>query len=493
MKIFPKKMFVCSPEGKNSHKTSKSQINFSQPFSKTLEHEISIKDFILNTLKRHHIWKKLTSAEKQKILKLLKGKDENTYKKLYELCLFLLLLDKTYVVSNNIKGNDSYNKNLKSYDKNLKHKINKLFIYIDSNKNYNNILKNLLKENFNIDIKKLHYDKSEHEYIDNKKTVLNKKIDLKVLNIVKKILNQNNINQSNSFSLNKLNLDKKDFIFKFIKEKSSNDLNLNKLVLHSKKLDLIDKNIIEIVLQNIKTKNKDMKKDELEKLLNNNFNKDIMKKKSEKPKSILELFKKQTELQNYIKGNSINRDASSDSYSQQYFFMNSNTHPQEPNIFNAFLKASLTNQVKDAFLYALNNNAHRLTVKLHPPELGSLVIVLKVHNKDITAHIRTEDQKVSDFIKNNINSIEEALNKQGFKLQRIEIKTSLSFEGHFNNFGNKDNAHYKQGQKREEDREKIERLHRLLSLKDDELAQIMLNERREEKISLTDQGLYIVI
>jgi flagellar hook-length control protein FliK len=80
-------------------------------------------------------------------------------------------------------------------------------------------------------------------------------------------------------------------------------------------------------------------------------------------------------------------------------------------------------QVQSGMLRTLGNGARQLTLQLTPPELGQVQLLLQVHNKELSAVIKTGNHEVSRMVSEQIAHLRETLEQQGFRVTRLEVQT----------------------------------------------------------------------
>ena len=82
-------------------------------------------------------------------------------------------------------------------------------------------------------------------------------------------------------------------------------------------------------------------------------------------------------------------------------------------------------QVESGLLRNLGEGKHQLTLRLDPPNLGKLMVILQVQNKEVNAVIRTQNQDVSRVVAENMVQLRHALEQQGLKVDKLEVQTQL--------------------------------------------------------------------
>jgi flagellar hook-length control protein FliK len=80
-------------------------------------------------------------------------------------------------------------------------------------------------------------------------------------------------------------------------------------------------------------------------------------------------------------------------------------------------------QVQSGMLRNLGNGVRQLSLRLTPPELGQVQLLLQVHNKELRAVIKTGNHEVSRIVAEQIAHLRETLEQQGLKVMRLEVQT----------------------------------------------------------------------
>jgi flagellar hook-length control protein FliK len=96
--------------------------------------------------------------------------------------------------------------------------------------------------------------------------------------------------------------------------------------------------------------------------------------------------------------------------------------PVSRNLPESPARAAL-DQVQSGILKNLGNGVRQLTLRLTPPELGHVQVLLQVQNKEIEAVIRTGNQEVSRVVAEQIAHLRESLEQQGLRVTRLEVQT----------------------------------------------------------------------
>ncbi|THB67939.1 MAG: flagellar hook-length control protein FliK [Desulfovibrio sp.] len=92
------------------------------------------------------------------------------------------------------------------------------------------------------------------------------------------------------------------------------------------------------------------------------------------------------------------------------------------------LSQRLLRTVQDGVMRTLQQNTKQLTLRLDPPSLGKVTVILQVHNKEVNAVIRTENEDVSRIVGDQLAQIRQSLEEQGLKVQELDVQTEISQE-----------------------------------------------------------------
>ncbi len=101
-----------------------------------------------------------------------------------------------------------------------------------------------------------------------------------------------------------------------------------------------------------------------------------------------------------------------------------------PAAARADLQAAAVNRgvyrmVESGIFQNLGQGRRQLTLRLSPPELGSLSVMLQVRNKDVQAVIRTSSDEAGRIVGEQLAQLRQSLESQGLKVSRLEVQTQL--------------------------------------------------------------------
>ena len=82
-------------------------------------------------------------------------------------------------------------------------------------------------------------------------------------------------------------------------------------------------------------------------------------------------------------------------------------------------------QIERGIFKNLGEGKREVSIKLHPPELGALKVVMQVHNKEVSMILHTEHRDVADALNKHIANFEKSFEQQGLKVVKVEVKNDL--------------------------------------------------------------------
>ncbi len=106
---------------------------------------------------------------------------------------------------------------------------------------------------------------------------------------------------------------------------------------------------------------------------------------------------------------------------------------EDSKISNEFLQS-----IKNITLETLPEGEKKASIKLEPPDLGSLDLEIKIKDKDVKIVIRADKMEVLNELKNNIHHIKNSLQEMGLNLKDFQFYLGNSMDnGYFKNFEKK--------------------------------------------------------
>jgi flagellar hook-length control protein FliK len=79
---------------------------------------------------------------------------------------------------------------------------------------------------------------------------------------------------------------------------------------------------------------------------------------------------------------------------------------------------------------AINQNGGNVTLRLNPPELGSLRISLQMNNGVVQAQFHASNSTVAQLLDQNMSSLRVALEAQGLRVEQLQTQTSPAPSAH---------------------------------------------------------------
>lgn len=160
------------------------------------------------------------------------------------------------------------------------------------------------------------------------------------------------------------------------------------------------------------------------------------------------------------------------------------------NAANRSLSEHVLKQVENGILKNLNNGGHRLTLRLDPPELGKVAVILQVQNKDVRAVIRTQDENVSRMISEQMGQLKVALEQQGLKVDKIDVQTNTQQENSARDWAGTEQHNMAREQHEFARSAMSNRLLRRQAESGEQLAREM--QPQEGSVNNSQSGLYII-
>lgn len=80
-------------------------------------------------------------------------------------------------------------------------------------------------------------------------------------------------------------------------------------------------------------------------------------------------------------------------------------------------------QVQTGMLKAVGQGRQQLSLRLDPPELGKVMLMLQVGNKEVNAVIRAENPDAAKAVAEQLSQLRASLEAQGLKVNKLEVQT----------------------------------------------------------------------
>lgn len=110
-------------------------------------------------------------------------------------------------------------------------------------------------------------------------------------------------------------------------------------------------------------------------------------------------------------------------------------------------RSNVLEQVQQGAFKNLGQGTKQLTLKLNPLDLGTVNVMIQVHNKDVKAVIRADNPDTARMIADQLESVKHALEQQGLKVDKLEVQTGLAdsqTQSSWNGAQDHNTAHYQE-------------------------------------------------
>ena len=77
-------------------------------------------------------------------------------------------------------------------------------------------------------------------------------------------------------------------------------------------------------------------------------------------------------------------------------------------------------------LFRSGQGNKQLVIRLDPPDLGQVSVVLQVRGKEVQAVLRTGNQETSQVLADQLGQLRNQLESQGLRVTRLEVQTQLA-------------------------------------------------------------------
>lgn len=88
--------------------------------------------------------------------------------------------------------------------------------------------------------------------------------------------------------------------------------------------------------------------------------------------------------------------------------------------------AEVYRQVETGAFRDLGQGNKQLVIRLDPPDLGQVSVVLQVRGKEVQAVLRTSNQEASQALADQLGQLRSQLESQGLRVSRLEVQTQLA-------------------------------------------------------------------
>ena len=146
--------------------------------------------------------------------------------------------------------------------------------------------------------------------------------------------------------------------------------------------------------------------------------------------------------------------------------------------------------VQDGVLQNLQQGGKQLTLRLDPPSLGKLTVILQVTNKEVSAVIKTENADVTKAIQDQAHVIKQTLEGQGLKVDKVDVQTQTANDQSNQSWQGADQHNQAQERKQFERIRSTMRILRSMRQNAEEVAQDVQSDGVQENVS--QQGIYVI-
>lgn len=95
---------------------------------------------------------------------------------------------------------------------------------------------------------------------------------------------------------------------------------------------------------------------------------------------------------------------------------------------NNKISRQVWNQVEQAVWQNISKNNTRMVLRLNPPDLGKVGMVLQMNKGEVSLLLKSNNEEVGQVLRHNLHSLKAHLEQEGFRVQKMEVKTQLEQE-----------------------------------------------------------------
>jgi hypothetical protein len=103
------------------------------------------------------------------------------------------------------------------------------------------------------------------------------------------------------------------------------------------------------------------------------------------------------------------------------------------------VKDNVLNSVDNGIKMMLSAGENRVSIKLHPPELGKIQVELIVKDNHVSARINTENIAVKEVIMTNLDQLKSNIENAGITVQKFDVEVG-GFRNHFDRQSSDDSS-----------------------------------------------------
>ena len=150
-------------------------------------------------------------------------------------------------------------------------------------------------------------------------------------------------------------------------------------------------------------------------------------------------------------------------------------------------RQEIFSQVEQGILSGTQNGSNRLALQLNPVELGQVTVILSMHQGEVKATIRAEQQGSADVLREQMAELKTALEAEGLKVKELDVQTGLNEDSAANQW----DGHQEHNLMRDADER--DRMMRLARIRRDAAGETGRGETLESATQVREQaGLHVV-
>ncbi len=95
--------------------------------------------------------------------------------------------------------------------------------------------------------------------------------------------------------------------------------------------------------------------------------------------------------------------------------------------------------LEQAFMKNLGEGQRQLTLRLDPPQMGRVAVLLTVKNNEVSATLRTEKHETGQMLAEQLQQLRHSLEQQGLRVQKLDVQTQLNNDANHQSWLGMDN------------------------------------------------------
>ncbi|WP_320172454.1 flagellar hook-length control protein FliK [Maridesulfovibrio sp.] len=109
-------------------------------------------------------------------------------------------------------------------------------------------------------------------------------------------------------------------------------------------------------------------------------------------------------------------------------------------------RSNVLDQVKEGVFKNLGQGRSQFSLQLNPNDLGTVNVMLQVKNKEVQAVIKAENPETAKVIAEHLETVKQALEDQGLKVEKLEVQTGIADHETQNSWQNAEDHNHAQYQ-----------------------------------------------